>query len=335
MLDDIFIFDCVIHRVDLSQENLATERPDTEPVIQSIVTGGKILQAPEYHKLNFRRRFSIDDMYQMVFVDAPTDLAMVQVVPQFEWFRTYYAPVQLQYELVQAYPDRLIFCGGVDPIQHGLNKALEDLEYQVKKLGARSIKFYNGHTPKGWRCDDERVAYPMYEKCRELGINVIQFHKGLPFGQGNIEEMHPGDLQKAARDFPDMIFVLHHLAMPYVDEAISIGARFPNVYLALSANLQLILTAPQDVVVQIGKCLRDVGSEKLLWGSEAALSGGPMPYIKAFMNMQMPKELREGFGYPEITHRDRANILGLNFARLMGIDVEAKKRQLGLLPVSA
>ena len=329
MLDGIFIFDCVIHRVDLSDENLATDRTDTEPVIDWIVTAGKALQAPEYHKLNFRRRFSIEDMYQMVFVDAPTDMAMVQVVPQFEWFKTFYAPVQLQHELVTAYPDRLVFCGGVDPLHRGLDQALEDLEYQIQGLGARSIKFYNGHVPHGWRCDDEKVAYPMYEKCRELGVNVIQFHKGLPFGTGNIEEMHPGDLQKAARDFPDMTFVLHHLAMPYVDEAISIGSRFPNVYLALSANLQLILTAPRDVVTQLGKCLRDVGSERLLWGSEAALSGGPMPYLKAFMEMQMPADLREGFGYPEITRRDRENILGLNFARLMGVDVEAKKRELG------
>ena len=74
---------------------------------------------------------------------------------------------------------------------------------------------------------------------------------------------------------------------------------------------------------------RDVGSERLLWGSEAALSGGPMPYLKAFMEMQMPADLREGFGYPEITRHDRENILGLNFARLMGVDVEAKKRELG------
>jgi predicted TIM-barrel fold metal-dependent hydrolase len=85
------------------------------------------------------------------------------------------------------------------------------------------MKFYNGHVPRGWRCDDEQVAYPMYEKCREMGINVLQFHKGLPFGTGNVEEMHPADLQQPARDFPDLTFVMHHLAMPYVDEAINGG----------------------------------------------------------------------------------------------------------------
>jgi predicted TIM-barrel fold metal-dependent hydrolase len=157
---------------------------------------------------------------------------------------------------------------------------------------------------------------------------VIQFHKGLPFGTGNVEDMHPGDLQQAARDFPDMTFIMHHLAMPYVDEAINIASRFPNIYLALSGNFQLILTMPRAVVQWIGACLQAVGSEKLLWGSEAALSGGPLPYLQAFMEMEMPDDLREGMGFPEITRRDRENILGLNFARLMGIDVDQKRTEL-------
>ena len=142
-------------------------------MIDSIVVGSRLMQAPEYHANDYRKRFSVEEMYEMVFVEAPTDMAMVQVVPQFEWFKEFYAPVQLQYELVQAYPERLLFCGGVDPLVNGLPSALEQLEYQVKELGAASIKFYNGHVPRGWRCDDEEVAYPMYEKCRELGLPLV------------------------------------------------------------------------------------------------------------------------------------------------------------------
>jgi hypothetical protein len=71
-----------------------------------------------------------------------------------------------------------------------------------------------------------------------------------------------------------------------------------------------------------------VGSEKLCYASDAALSGGPAPYLRAFMEMEIPDDLRDGYGFPQITKRDRENILGLTFARLMGIDVEAKKRGL-------
>ena len=41
-------------------------------------------------------------------------------------------------------------------------------------------------------------------------------------------------------------------------------------------------------------------------------------------------ELRRKRGAPEITREDRENILGKNFARLMGVDIEEKKRELGL-----
>ena len=41
-------------------------------------------------------------------------------------------------------------------------------------------------------------------------------------------------------------------------------------------------------------------------------------------NLEMPEELREKWGYPEITDEIRAKILGLNLAKLTGI--KPKKR---------
>jgi uncharacterized protein len=157
---------------------------------------------------------------------------------------------------------------------------------------------------------------------------VIQFHKGIPFGLMDIEAMKPNDLQRPARDFPDLNFVVHHLALPYFEEAVWIAARFPNIYLSLASNLNFTLIAPRVVQQQVGQLLQMVGSEKLCYASDAALSGGPAPYLHAFMEMEIPEDLRDGFGFPQITRRDRENILGLTFARLMGLDVEVKTREL-------
>ena len=76
---------------------------------------------------------------------------------------------------------------------------------------------------------------------------------------------------------------------------------------------------------QLGQLLQMVGSEKLCYASDAALSGGPAPYLRAFMDLEIPDDLRDGYGYPQITRRDRENILGLTFARLMGIDVDGEE----------
>ena len=42
----------------------------------------------------------------------------------------------------------------------------------------------------------------------------------------------------------------------------------------------------------------------------------------------MPADLMEGYGYPEVTAEIKRKILGENLARLIGVDIEAKKRKL-------
>jgi predicted TIM-barrel fold metal-dependent hydrolase len=330
VIDDIFVFDNVIHVYDMSDENVPAT-PAAQQGRDSMLAIGGALRWPGYARagVRFDKRWTIEEMYEMVFVEAPTDLAMAQVVPIFEWFNDFFAPVAAQHAMAQRYPDRVLFCGGVDPIHRGLPDAMDQITHQITELGACSMKFYNGHVDRSWRCDDEQIAYPMYERCRELGVKTIQFHKGTPFGLQPLEALSPLDLQAPARDFPDLNFVIHHLAFPYFEEAISLAARFPNIYLALSGSLNLAVIAPRLVQEQLGRLLAEVGVHKLLWGSEAALAGGPAPYLRAFMDLEIPQDLRAGYGYPQITRADKARILGENFAELMGIDLSARCAALG------
>jgi hypothetical protein len=71
-----------------------------------------------------------------------------------------------------------------------------------------------------------------------------------------------------------------------------------------------------------------VGADRLVWGSEAFAYPKIQPYIRAFADMEMPKDLQERYGYPEITDEIKRKVLGLNFARLMQVDVESKLREL-------
>jgi predicted TIM-barrel fold metal-dependent hydrolase len=334
VIDDIFIFDNVIHLYDLSQQNVRTDKPDAQPARDHTLEEVSRLRWKGYplhddKSFDWGRRWGVEDMYDLVFRQAPTDMAMAQVVPMFDWFKDWYAPIKTQHAMAKAYPDRVLLCGGVDPAYRGLPEALDQIDYQVHELGARSLKFYNGHVSikDCWRCDDEKLAYPMYERARKAGIKVIQFHKGNPHGLQNMEWLSPTDLQAPMRDFPDMDFIVHHFALPYFDEMVSIAARFPNVYLSLAGYMAFYRIAPRRVQEHFGRLLQVAGAGKLLWGSEAALAGGPKPYLDAFMRMTIPDDLREGYGYPQITAQDKRAILGTNFARLMGVDIEAKKKQ--------
>jgi hypothetical protein len=276
---------------------------------------------------DMKHKFASEEVYDLVFERGLTDMAMAQVVPIFDWYKDWFAPVAAQHAMAEAYPDRVIFCGGVDPSFHGLEDALDQMTFQVEEMGARSFKFYNGHVRNSWRCDDEEIAYPMYQRALDLGVDLVQFHKGLPFGNQPLAPLSPLDLERAALDFPQMRFIIHHLATPYFDEACSIASRHENVYLALSGNLLLLHIAPRAIQKEMGQLLGQVGVEKLLWGSEAALVGCTAPYIRKFMELEIPEDLRVGYGYPQITREDKEKILGRNFAGLMGIDIDAKQRE--------
>jgi predicted TIM-barrel fold metal-dependent hydrolase len=335
MIDDIFVFDNVIHLYDMSTGNIRTDRDDAAPSRENVLKYVDGIRWPEASlnddpKFDWGRRWEVEEMHDLVFKKSPTDMAMTQVVPMFDWFKDWYAPVRTQHAMAEAYPDQVLFCGGVDPMYRGMNDAMEQIDYQVRQLGARSLKFYNGHAliKDCWRCDDERIAYPLFERARKNGIKVLQFHKGNPYGQQNMEYLSPIDLQAPARDFPDMAFIIHHLAWPYFEEVVSIAARFPNVYLSLAGYMTFYKVAPRRIQEHIGRLLQMVGPEKILWGSEAALAGGPAPYLKAFTELEIPADLRSGYGYPQISLSDKRKILGQNFAGLMGVDIALQKAKL-------
>jgi predicted TIM-barrel fold metal-dependent hydrolase len=262
-------------------------------------------------------------IYDRIFGDnSQIDYAMAQVVPSFD-AKVEPADVNIQrvYDFVQMDPKRLIFCGGTDPVLRGLGGALRDLDYQIKELGARSIKLYPAHAfGNSWRMDDPKVAYPLYERMLELGVTLVQTHKGDPQGAEALEDLHPRDIHQAALDFPDLNFVVHHLAFPFDDAAIDLGARLPNVYLAMSTWINMITIAPVETAMRMGKMLRWCGPEKVLWGSETPIWPSAQHLLDLCWNFQVPEDLQKGWGFPEITDEDRALMFGGNMLRLLKMD---------------
>ena len=67
-----------------------------------------------------------------------------------------------------------------------------------------------------WRLDDEQVVYPFYEKAVKAGINTLCIHKGLlppdyeKSFAGVWEYATAWDIGKAAKDWPQMNFVIYH-----------------------------------------------------------------------------------------------------------------------------
>ena len=76
MIDDIFVFDCVIHLHDMSNENLNPSRPDSTYVRDMQVGMGEMLRQVHGGDLDYATRTSVEDMHRLVFEESPTDMAL-------------------------------------------------------------------------------------------------------------------------------------------------------------------------------------------------------------------------------------------------------------------
>src|SRR5574341_279526 len=227
----------------------------------------------------------------------------------------------------------------------------EFMELQVRQLKVDAWKCYTGSPPKGheqgWRMDDEKVAYPMLEAARKLGVPRICVHKGLPLGP--IEDFnHPRDLIKAAKDFPDVQFLVYHSGfrgMAGVKETFARTGEIPwtsefcrmkraeagitNIYMELGSTFgQLVSSQPTFCAHLLGEIIAAFGADHVLWGTDSIWYGTPQWQIEAFRRFQIPDDLIEQRGYRPLTREVKAQIFGLNAARVFGLDVTAKRHEL-------
>ena len=168
------------------------------------------------------------------------------------------------------------------------------MERQVGEFGAKAFKFYNVRydygAPFPWRMDDPQVAFPVFEKAQELGVNLIGVHKGVPLGPQPIEHTQTWDMDGAAANFPDINFVIFHVGLPFLDEMCWQLIRYPNLYASLAATINFIVRAPRMFAEILGKLLFWCGEDKIVYGSEAPIFH-PQWALQAFWDFEIPQDL--------------------------------------------
>ena len=69
----------------------------------------------------------------------------------------------------------------------------------------------------------------------------------------------------------------------------------------------------------MGILFKYFGADRIVWGTDSVWYGSPQWQIEAFWRLQIPEEMRNRYGYPEITPEMKRKVLGLNSARLYGL----------------
>jgi hypothetical protein len=98
-----------------------------------------------------------------------------------------------------------------------------------------------------------------------------------------------------------------------------------NVWAELGSTWRGVMSDPTQAAHVLGKLLKYVGEDRVCWGTDCIWYGAPQPQIVAFRAFQIDAELRDQYGYPELTTALKAKIFGLTSAQLYGIDAEARR----------
>jgi uncharacterized protein len=332
MIDDAFVFDCVAHVFNFDPKN-AFGQAGLMFDNHLYAFHNALTPESDRHKLpaeEFLREWTPSDIRKMVFEESDTDMLVAMPLPLTDLFRDGLSPWESCADLASRDPNRTVFWGSVNPLEG--RKALDLMERQVGEFGARAFKFYNVRydygKPYPWRMDDPNIAFPIFEKAQELGVNLIGVHKGVPLGPQPIEHTQTWDMDGAAANFPDINFVIFHVGLPFLDETCWQLIRYPNLYASIAATINFVVRAPRMFAEIMGKLLFWCGEDKIIYGSEAPLFH-PQWALRAFMDFQIPQDLCEGYGYPQLTDQAKRKILGENLLRLHGMDLAEAKARVG------
>ena len=109
--------------------------------------------------------------------------------------------------------------------------------------------------------------------------------------------------------------------------------RNANVYAELGSTWRFVMRDPTTAAHLLGKLLKHIGEDNVLWGTNSIWYGSPQDQIQAFRSFQIAPALIEAHGYPELTPSLKRKVFGLNGARVYGIDVTERRQRTEADPV--
>jgi uncharacterized protein len=290
-----------------------------------------------------------EEFVKDVFLDSDTDMMVLSFVPSASDAE----PVTIEAadsvrQIVEQMEgtQRLMLHGRVNPNQPG---DMERMESLAKDWQISAWKTYTQFGPgDGYYLSDD-IGLQFIERARDVGVKVICIHKGLPLSDKGYHYSQCQDIGVVARQYPDVSFIVYHsgyvagrperafeagagrdgvdtLIQSLVDNGIGPGS---NVYAELGSTWRFLMREPDHAAHVMGKLLKYVGPDNVLWGTDSIWYGSPQDQIEAFRTFQIAESLREAHGYPEITPGIRAKVFGLNATVPYRISAEEVKLRTG------
>ena len=262
---------------------------------------------------------------------------------------------QLAAQLAHGGAPRVLVQNVIAPNVGDLHARLDDMTATVASGQVAAFKVYTAWNPSGpgFSLEDPAIGLPVIQHAHDLGVKVFVAHKGLPLVHFDPSHNRPDDIVAVSRQFPGMAFVVFHGAWDprHREGSFDAGARLgidtflaaldrhavppnDNVWVDLGTVWRQTLTDPDQAAHVLGKLLKRVGENRVLWGTDAVWYGSPQPQIMALRAFHISAEYQARYGYPALSDDLKRNVLGLNAARLFGVDPTARRCALATDPLT-
>lgn len=240
--------------------------------------------------------------------------------------------------------------GWMDEVDRALAEDKPD-SWKGYTVGDNTHKELSKHP---WRMDDEKLVYPFYEKIVKAGHDIVCVHKGLypPSIEQRFPHLTPfaavDDVGKAAKDWPQIRFVIYHSAYRWVggrpedawaefdrtgrvawtSDLADIPAKYgiSNVYGDLGQLFAMTaVVEPRLCAALMGILIKGLGADHVVWGTDALWTGAPQWQIEGLRRLEIPEAMRKKHGFAELGPGDgpvKRAIFGGTSAKMYRYDVK-------------
>ena len=315
---------------------------------------------PKVADVDSLARFKFQNFVKEIYYDSDTSLALLSGAPFDDptWWLLSNEQIVKARELLNDFAGskRLLAHSVITPNQPGW---MDEVDKAIAVYKPDSWKGYTIGDPLNpskfpWRLDDEALMYPFYEKAVKAGISTICIHKGLlppdyeKAFAGVWEYATAWDIGKAAKDWPQMNFVIYHAclrpAFELPDQAWSefeqtgrirwasdlaeIPQKFgvTNVYAELgTAFANSAVSHPKFCAAFIGTLVKGLGADHVLWGTDTLWYGSPQWQIEAMRRLEIPEDMQKKYGFAALGDANSATkqrIFSGNAMRMYNIAVK-------------
>jgi uncharacterized protein len=306
-------------------------------------------------------RYKFQSYVKEIFYDSDTSIALLSGAPFDDptwWFLSNEAMVRAR-DMINDFAGsrRMLAHTVITPRQPGWTEEVDKAIAVYKPDAWKSYTIGDPLSPSKypWRLDDEKLMYPFYEKAVKAGITTICIHKGLlppdyeKSFAGVWEYATAADIGKAAKDWPQMNFVIYHSALrPFLELPDQAWAEFEassrikwssdladipakygvnNVYAELGTSFaNSAVTNPRFAAALVGTLIKGMGADHVVWGTDTLWYGSPQWQIEAMRRLEIPEDMQKKYGFAPLGGPNslvKQAILGGNSVRLYKLNLKA------------